>query len=275
MAWPETTLNGWDHFLKMVSALTVGSPSITSYLFRGQADANWPLKPTLLRYIKPDVSTEEAITIEKDALREFRSHAHLHLPSNILSSTSNLLHWWSLMQHYNAPTRLLDWTKSPYVAAYFVVEQLWDRDGAIWLFHAKDLRNEMNSRFEDIYTKQEPEFKKYLLNPKADQSLQPWLPNVLSDRMVAQQGCFTISPCVLGNHETIIDEACNKLQSSGIGEVYRKVIIQKEMKPEFLRNLRAMNITANSLFPGIDGLGRSVTELTRLTFFYPREENRK
>ncbi len=43
-----------------------------------------------------------------------------------------------------------------------------------------------------------------------------------------------------------------------------KLVIEPELKADFLLRLRTMNVSANSLFPGIDGLGRSVRELVRL-----------
>jgi hypothetical protein len=43
-----------------------------------------------------------------------------------------------------------------------------------------------------------------------------------------------------------------------------KIVIPEKLKPEFLRRLQIMNITANSLFPGVDGLGRSVREFIQV-----------
>ena len=37
---------------------------------------------------------------------------------------ANRLEWLALMQHYGTPTRLLDFTRSPYVACYFALEEL-------------------------------------------------------------------------------------------------------------------------------------------------------
>ena len=42
----------------------------------------------------------------------------------------NRLEWLALMQHYGAPTRLLDFTRSPYVACFFALEELKKRSGA-------------------------------------------------------------------------------------------------------------------------------------------------
>ena len=43
-----------------------------------------------------------------------------------------------------------------------------------------------------------------------------------------------------------------------------KIVIDPQMKQEALRTLMRMNITASSLFPGLDGLGRSIRELIKL-----------
>lgn len=53
--------------------------------------------------------------------REFRLRAHHYLTD--LPDDADYLEWWSLMRHYGAPTRLLDWTYSIYVATYFALEK--------------------------------------------------------------------------------------------------------------------------------------------------------
>jgi FRG domain len=272
MAWPNVIVDSWDHFLYFSSRVTDSPPFTTAYLLRGQADADWPLKPSLLRQIKQEINAENAVAIEGQAWREFVSQAHHHISSYILRSISTYIEWLSLMQHHNAPTRLLDWTSSPFVAAYFAVEQLWNKDGAIWLFHPATLKNQMKIKFGEVYDQKDSVLSNYMSKPDAVQAIKPWLPNFKSDRMIAQQGQFTLCFNILGDQEAIIDEACCPIHEENKHEAYKKVVIPKELKPVFLRNLHSMNVTANALFPGVDGLGRSIAELTRLTTYFPNDQ---
>ena len=62
-----------------------------------------------------DGSLTRAPEHEKGIIREFRRRAHHYLPdATLLGDSLELL---ALMQHHGAPTRLLDWTYSLYVAA--------------------------------------------------------------------------------------------------------------------------------------------------------------
>ena len=63
---------------------------------------------------------------------------------------------------------------------------------------------------------------------------------------------------VLSSHGEILRDA---IPEESEKELFRKFVIPSPRKNDFLKKLRNMNITANSLFPGIDGLGRSVGEL--------------
>jgi hypothetical protein len=75
--------------------------------------------------------------------------------------------------------------------------------------------------------------------------------------MVRQQGCFSVSNNLLKNHDDLITEIANKANSpSGL----YKLEIPADLKLEFLARLKVMNITPDSLFPGLDGLGRTIKE---------------
>ena len=163
------------------------------------------------------------------------------------------------MQHYQAPTRLLDWTRSPYVAAYYAVESERDKRGAIFIIHTQTVTASLTQHFPTGSVSNED-----LSNPAAPEVLMAWSPKRTTDRFVAQQGYFTLSVNVLGDHGALIAEACEAARVTDPKTLYyEKWVIPAHLKLEFLRRLRAMNIAAHSLFPGIDGLGRSIAEVAR------------
>ena len=45
---------------------------------------------------------------------------------------------------------------------------------------------------------------------------------------------------------------------------FEKLVVPRDQKPDYLHQLRGMNVSANALFPGVDGLGRSLYELTKI-----------
>src|SRR5262245_26270619 len=127
--WAELT-RGFD------SAEDAASSVIApSYLYRGQALAEWTLKPSLTRiFERSGLQREErAQALERDFREIFKARVHEHLDLALLPAENDLLSWWVIMQHYGAPTRVLDWTESPYVALYFAVCSHPGSDGAVWV----------------------------------------------------------------------------------------------------------------------------------------------
>ena len=82
-----------------------------------------------------------------------------------------------------------------------------------------------------------------------------------TDRMVYQQGMFSVSRNIKDIQHGILTNALP--ENNGITKLV-KLIIPAELKIEFLRNLHLMNVSANSLFPGIDGLGKSINEYVKI-----------
>jgi hypothetical protein len=113
----------WNEFVAFTS-------SHDGWAFRGLQDADWKLKSSLSRYLEsfvPDMASWR--DREARALRIFRRKAHNYLPNaDVLADNLRCL---ALMQHHGAPTRLLDFTKSPFVAAFFALNQA-TRDAAVF-----------------------------------------------------------------------------------------------------------------------------------------------
>ena len=133
--WPTHRVTRWAEFTAIVNELI---PEIITYpgpiLFRGCPDESAPLIPSLTRYLASETRTA-ALGIELDALEQFRSRIReldeqpLLLVSDDYESRYDFLGWWSFMHHYHAPTRLLAWTSSPYIALYHAVETGWGGEG--------------------------------------------------------------------------------------------------------------------------------------------------
>ena len=235
-----------------------------SYVCRGQAEAPHDLRPSLARLLAGELDRSKALEAENRAMGMFKAEAHLHLPPSWLPHMPPepaLAEWWALMQHHSAPTRLLDWTSSLYAAAYFAVSSAWDRDGSVFLFHGNAFLAGTKERYGERTTFRNEDF----LRPTASDRLTVWTPTRKTDRMVAQQGAFTVGLDVLADHGRAIDDILAPRQEVARDMIlYLRLVIPSKLKPEFMLHLRQMNIAAHSLFPGPDGLGRSVADLVRV-----------
>jgi hypothetical protein len=240
----------------------------TSYLYRGQSNSSWSLLPSLARLCKELAYDEaQAISVERRALSYFRSRAHLH-GTNF--SGQDLIGWWAQMQHHRAPTRILDWSSSPLVALYFAVNENWDHHGAVWSFHLQTFmqRAYPKDKVDEIDWGVRVESEKFFWSPCQRPYLLHAEQSKLSERMAAQQGSSTVSQHVLSDHATELENIIPEfedLEGNQKSVLRTKWIIDKSAKRELLKRLHAMNVTAATLFPGIDGLGNELVELVRLS----------
>ncbi len=258
----EIRIESWARLMATFDELKIHEDRTVWYL-RGQAESHWPLTPSLYRYLQSShINDKKAYGIEMMALHTFQSQAHLNVSNEILSTVRSILNWWMLMQHYSCPTRLLDWTSSPYVATYFAVEQCNDVDGAIWLFAAPIIDTLMTEKYGTLQ-----DFLEKIIKPEyATPALYPIVGLFHTERSSSQQAVFTLCCDVRGDHGEIIANTLGPVYKNDGDPFYQltKLIVPKELKHEFLSRLYTMNITAKTLFPGVDGIGRSASEIIRL-----------
>lgn len=94
-----------------------------TWIFRGHSDCKWQLWPSLER-LDPQLDWEAA---EGDLLRNFQAKARLY--ADDVPGDGQRVEWLGLMQHHGLPTRLLDFTYSPFVATYFALREAEPRTG--------------------------------------------------------------------------------------------------------------------------------------------------
>src|SRR5689334_1238794 len=118
-------LNSWAEFLSVATE----SP-YHNWAFRGQRDASLPLFSVLSRYLWTYKLDPRAwMDQEERILRIFKRKA-IHFLTHIPDRDDDF-QWLALMQDHGAPTRLLDFTWSPYVAAFFALHNATG-DSVIW-----------------------------------------------------------------------------------------------------------------------------------------------
>jgi hypothetical protein len=274
MSWKQhtTTIKGWEDFIKCVNNLTWEAEIRNGYYFRGQPCADWGLESSLARLTKGLIRdyNDKAYGIDSLLLDSFRIKTRSFLSTHNLPPDEDIVNWWIIMQHHHAPTRLLDWTASPYIAAYFAAVENLECDGVVWGFSKTIFEMYANENKWKLPASGTLEFLKQFKDTNA---LFPITGAILPERMIIQQGMFTLCSNIGTDYADVIEEICQKMHTSEYG--YFKIIIPKEIKRQVLGHLYYANISAASLFPGIDGIGASIAEEARFIIECNREFNNR
>lgn len=267
-----TDLRHFTRFVTEFDNVPCFRPHYQPFFFRGQSNAQWHLQPKLARLLQ-GVPLADALRYEFDSVCYFRERAHLFC-AELVPAQDDFLEWLSLMQHFSAPTRMLDWTSSFTAALYFAVcEGPFDQPGAVWLVNAVPLWRWMHEKYGDSDLKDKDKsrdifssadhFVDFGMN-RARPLLDGYDPDRKSERVTAQRGVFTVCEQLFIDHAGIIGEALLPGHAAGQNLPLWKIIISPEAKKFFRVYLSKLNITAATLFPGTDGLGRTVTEILRV-----------
>jgi hypothetical protein len=245
--------------------------------FRGHRDASWNLVSTLDRALQrtftvetDDLSTTSVEKLnpesnEKAVLLEFQRGAHQHHAAT--PSLDQIVDWLALMQHHGAPTRLLDWTLSPYVALYFAVQgdsegaaALWAIDLAWFQKRSSELLRQHDKECPDgsDFSLQYQYINRLLLGNDNPHIIVSAAPMQLNERMLTQQGQLL---CTLRHDVGFSTTLLGMLIRPSVVErqVVSKVVLKRDFRISLLEELRRMNIHSASLFPGLDGFARSLT----------------
>ena len=236
----------------------VNDRNMPSWIYRGQADSSWPVLSSISRYYRDFNVHEKSWEFqEKRVLRIFKRKAHHFL--NHLPDDEDSYEWLALMQHFGTPTRLIDFTFSPYVAAYFALSSSTN-DCAVWalfppVFDTEKEIELLDSEIinpKDLSLRIPGNYEEYLL-PGSKTFVLQGEPERMNQRLIAQAGTFII-PSVL--NKPIEDILLN--YPDGISGI-KKFILKKSIRDEAMLDLYRSNITEATLFPGIDGMAKSLS----------------
>ena len=251
-----------------------------NFLYRGQSNSEWTLMPSFTRVSNNRaLSREKAIQLEQETMNLFKISARNVLDLRQTYDITNGIDfdfygWQIIMQHYSAPSRCLDWSTSALVALYFSCMGNYENDGRVWIVDFKGVDNFCLQQIEQ--TRQlviqsigatEPDRAQMFQEATVDQLFlnfmfmqdSPPIINFLSasktnERIEAQQGRFSICTDPMADHYQIFNQ---------LGAI-TSIVVPKQFKKSLLEELFIMNINAKTLFPGIDGIGRSMSEFVDL-----------
>jgi hypothetical protein len=247
-------LISWAEFDKWVTP-----KHYRKWIYRGHSDASWLLESSLHRSFNHASKIRESGQSnprpinrnehEKIMLERFKSNAHLYLPH--LPEPSDDLSWLALMQHHGAPTRLLDFTFSPYVALFFALES-GSEDASLYCIDHKEMKRDDTSYFgpdtDEVYSR-------FLKKDEHtdDFCMLAFEPRFTNQRLMAQQGLLVATNTLSSTHEEILEDYTNVRASM------TKFIIPKRLRYSGLRKLMQMNITSSNLYPGLEGFCKGMT----------------
>jgi hypothetical protein len=127
--WPVTKFTNKAHALAVLTEL-LGK----RWLCRGQATAYRSLVPSIDRKPRQKYARVTKLALERQSIDVFRSIARFFADQGEKVALTDDTIALMVLRHYGVPTRLLDWSLSPFVAAYFAVHADDKNDGEIWSF---------------------------------------------------------------------------------------------------------------------------------------------
>lgn len=219
------TLSSWKYFHDFIHERKL--LDFKTYVYRGQRSDSWLLEPSINRLLDNSLSEKQYKQRIADHLNEFKFSIRGRF-SDLNEIIENENELWALGQHHGLKTPLLDFTYSPYVAAYFAF-----------------IDKEKLSEYRVIWAASQ-----YTTNHQVGDELEIFRPTSgYNPRLISQSGLF-----VKFNTQKDMDKVIKETKQHRDTEIQLyKIRIPNKDRILCLRFLNRMNINHNTLFPDIYG----------------------
>lgn len=272
--------NTWD------DARLLGN-HLSQWLFRGQCNSKWLLKSSVERALESrNIALARHPAFELLVLEDFRAVAHNY--TNFVPKDEDFIGWLSLIQHYGGPTRLLDFTKSFYIASYFALDGA-ENECVIWAINRPELIKILPTKIEDLATQLGKQNNN--IHEKIDAILRAsisgdLIENILltatplkrSERQFTQKGIslipLNLKNGYMGSLLGTFSTECKMPEESHFDNIKLdstfelvnsfkiiKIILPKSCFLNARLDLSSMNLNAFSSFGGLDGLGKHLSDI--------------
>ena len=220
--YARPTCASWSEFQVLIEPLLDGR-----WIFRGVRSARHVLMPSVGRWRQ---GCSYSVDLERRLFGRFKREAIAHLLSRPLDDWQ----WLALAQHHGVPTRLLDWSESPFVSLYFAVWGNDDLDAGIYAV-PKPAEHERAAH----------------LSPFEVKDVLFFYPEYAAPRISAQRGLFTVHP--LPNEEYSPDGM-------------KQISIKAEAKTDIRRKLDTLGVHHAAMLVNLDALSQRLVALEGFPF---------
>jgi hypothetical protein len=248
--------SGWSELVELLFADAWNDDLMrfrSPFAFRGQPVASDDLSSGLVRL----AAGRNPAAIEQHLLRNFRKYARGE------AGDGSIWHWLALAQHRGLPTRLLDWTYSPFVALHFATADLraMHEDAAVWMFDFIKANRTLPPRLRRLLDREGSDTATIemlgtftSLGAFDRLARRPFVlfvePPSIDPRIVNQFALFSLMPGAGSRLDRWL---------AGIPGLARRILVPAALKWEIRDKLDQLNINERVLFPGLDGLSRWLT----------------
>jgi FRG domain len=258
--WDTTTLTKEDEVLRVLTRLQGDR-----WLCRGHSVLHGSLVPSIDRSPRQNLARSAKLRMERESIDLFRASAKAFAaPGEAAALVDNFIAL-AVLRHYCVPTRLLDWSGSPFVAAWFAVSSHDGDDAELWAFDEPSYEvtgkeqwrrhPETTTDGSGIDTKFDANLTAFMLDEPPDWIVALYYPPGFP-RQNAQFGAYTVTARFGVDHVDTISQLF-----SGDRSRFRRYVVKASIKPALRHILRERHgLWRGALFP--DSAGAAKTALS-------------